>query len=371
MLAYPPVPVSAKAITPTIPNAENKPGEGSEQQGEQIPFPCPRPNPSECIKYHKHGVKCKEEIVEYLVQHEGIEIRDVPAFSIFDELKNSKMKKYILLFSFLLVITITNGQIPNASFENWTGGDPDQWFTSNIPGNAFVTQVTNAHAGNSAAQCNVLNFFGTPFSAPFALGQNAQGVHTSTAPLAIHGWYIMNSVGGDYDLASILMRQGNNITGGGILKLTNTIVYKEFIMNVLYDSGTPNGDSLFIAFDILNDSSSSPLHIGSYAILDDLSFGPLSGIGDVNNGTYVGLESVSPNPCGDVTQIIYDIRKSGNTILCIYDMNGKMVQQLVNENQSPGRYKAFATLSDLSPGAYITRLTTGDLTDVKKLVVER
>jgi len=281
------------------------------------------------------------------------------------------MKTYILLFSFLFVITLTYGQIPNASFENWTSGSPDQWFTANIVGNNFVTQVTNAHAGNSAAQCNILDFFGTPFSAPFALGSTGSGVHTATAPLAIHGWYIMNSVGGDYSLATALMWQNNLPAGEGTAHLTNTSVYKEFVMNMSYTSGIPNGDSLYLFFVMTNDSSSAPLHMGSNTILDDLSFGALSGIGDVNNGTYEGIESITPNPGGDVAQIIYDLRKSGNTTLCIYDMNGKMIQQLVNENQSPGRYKAFATLSDLSPGTYIYRLMSGDFTDVRKLVVGR
>jgi len=64
MLTYIPVPVRAKAVTPSVPNAQNKPGEGSEQQGDQIPSSCPRPNPSERIKYHEHCMKYKEEIVE-------------------------------------------------------------------------------------------------------------------------------------------------------------------------------------------------------------------------------------------------------------------------------------------------------------------
>jgi hypothetical protein len=279
------------------------------------------------------------------------------------------MKKNLLLLSFTLVVALTHAQIPNPSFENWTGGDPDQWFTSNIPGFALVTQVTTAHAGSSAARCDVQDIFGFSFPGVLSLGPTGTGVHTATAPQAIHGWYIMNSDSDDYEIVAIGMWQNNDSTGGGGAFLTNTSVYKEFVANVYYFTGSPNGDSIIMVF--LMSNASGFVHDASYFIVDDLSLGLPSGIGDLNNGTYEGLESISPNPGGDVSQIIYDIRETGNTVLRIYDVTGKMVEQLVNEKQSPGRYKALADLTGLAAGTYICRLTTGIYTDVSKLIVAR
>ncbi|HYV92214.1 MAG TPA: T9SS type A sorting domain-containing protein [Chitinophagales bacterium] len=279
------------------------------------------------------------------------------------------MKKHLLLLSNLLLAANIYAQIPNPSFENWSAGDPVGWYTGNGP-YEFVSQVNTAHQGSSAARLNVIDVYGFAFSAPFSLGTNGTGVHTASAPIAVHGWYMMNAVNGDYELVSIGMLQNNAYTGAGYVQLGNSSVYKEFVANMFYYSGVPNGDSLIILCLMSNDSAGIP-HIGSYFIMDDLSFGALSGIGDLNNGTLAGIESITPNPGSDVAQIIYNIRESGNTNLCIYSMDGKMVQQLVNENQSPGRYKAIADITELHAGTYICRLTTGVFTNVSKLVVER
>jgi len=281
------------------------------------------------------------------------------------------MKKNLLLpLICILSCSFTHAQIPNASFEDWTNGDPDGWFTGNTQQTTFVEKVTTAHAGSFAAKWSVIDFFGFPFSSPFASGNNGGGTSISSAPEALHGWYMMNSVSNDYANASVGVLQNNEYTGGGLAKLTSTSVYKEFIANVYYTSGSPNGDSIQIVFVMFNDSSELP-HEGSYAVIDDLSFGALSGIDNAPSESYAGLESIEPNPGSDQAEVIYRIQEPGKTELSIYDVSGKMVQQVVNENQSPGRYKAFAQLSDLPSGNYICRLTSDSFTDVKKIIVQR
>ena len=54
----------------------------------------------------------------------------------------------------LLCAALAWGQnpIPNAGFENWTNGNPDQWFTTNISAPGTITQSSDAHSGNWAAQ---------------------------------------------------------------------------------------------------------------------------------------------------------------------------------------------------------------------------
>ena len=69
LLSYHPMPVCTKAITPTIPNAKNKPGEGSEGYRYQVQFPCFFENPACHIKQCKCRVKYKEENIEELVKH--------------------------------------------------------------------------------------------------------------------------------------------------------------------------------------------------------------------------------------------------------------------------------------------------------------
>lgn len=278
--------------------------------------------------------------------------------------KKNNMKNSLLLPLLLLYALIAPAQIPNPSFENWTGMDPDGWFTGNSIQTEFVTKVTTSHAGTYAAQCNVIDVLGTPFSAPFAVGGVGEGV-PSTAPEAIHGWYIMNSIGGDFGISTAGMFQNDTASGAGVANLTSTTVYKEFILNMYYFSGVPTGDSLFFGFIFSNATGS--LHVGSYLVLDDLSFGALSGVEDVNSSALSMLEPIAPNPCSGNADIIYSLHSSSATSLNIYDMSGKLVLPLVNEKQSPGHYKAKADLSSLANGTYICRLTTDTGVDFQKL----
>jgi hypothetical protein len=68
-LPYSPVPVCTKAISPTIPNAKKKPGDGSKRHGYQMQLLGLWKNPSDYIEHGKNCVKNKEENIEKRVPH--------------------------------------------------------------------------------------------------------------------------------------------------------------------------------------------------------------------------------------------------------------------------------------------------------------
>ena len=280
------------------------------------------------------------------------------------------MKKHLLLITVVIASIITvRAQIPNASFENWTGNDPDGWFTANSPGFHFVTQSSTAHDGSFAAQCNVVDFGGTAFAAPFALGNNGFGAFTATAPEAVHGWYIFNSAGGDAAFVSIGMYDNAQYTGSGFAELPATSVYKEFIANMYYTNNEPEGDSIQIFF-IMGDTVEGLAHVGTVLTLDDLTYGALSGVDEVNvNSTTI--ETISPNPAQHLAEIVYYLSSPGTTQMKIYDMNGRLINTLLDEKQFPGRYKVNADVSSLAAGTYLCRLITDSHTEVRKIQVVR
>jgi hypothetical protein len=55
--------------------------------------------------------------------------------------------------------------------------------------------------------------------------------------------------------------------------------------------------------------------------------------------------------------------------LKIFDLLGKEVATLVNENQSPGTYEVSFDGSKLSSGIYFYKLDAGNFTDIKKCVL--
>jgi len=282
------------------------------------------------------------------------------------------MKKHLLsLVSLIVLSLLTKAQIDNASFENWTAGNPDGWTTGNAGPYLFCSESNNAHDGSLAVFDKVVNFFGNEFASPLCYGALCMGAGTATAPQAIHGWYMLTSAGNDYVYVTGAMFDNSGAgTGGGITTLTASNVYKEFVVNMYYTSGVPNGDSLLLDFLIANDTAGA-WHNGTSYTLDDLSFGALSGVSTLTAQSSTALESISPNPSFQTAQIIYTVASEGETILNLYDVSGHLVKNIVNEHQGPGRYKSFVDVSDMSQGIYFCKLINGTSCDILKLDVQR
>ncbi len=76
-----------------------------------------------------------------------------------------------------------------------------------------------------------------------------------------------------------------------------------------------------------------------------------------------------PNPFNPTTSIQYSVSSNQFVRLKVYDIAGREVATLVNENKQPGIYEAKFDASSLSSGVYIYRLITTDYTDIKKMIL--
>jgi len=74
-----------------------------------------------------------------------------------------------------------------------------------------------------------------------------------------------------------------------------------------------------------------------------------------------------PNPFNPVTKINFDIPKSGFVTMRVYDMLGRAVVNLVNENKSAGSYSVSFDASNLTSGIYFYRLEVNGFTETKKM----
>ncbi|MDH5186580.1 MAG: T9SS type A sorting domain-containing protein, partial [candidate division WOR-3 bacterium] len=85
----------------------------------------------------------------------------------------------------------------------------------------------------------------------------------------------------------------------------------------------------------------------------------------------------SPNPFNRSTAIKYSVRKSGEVSIKIYDIAGKLVRNLVNDNKKPGTYSIRWNGTDdsgrkLPAGVYFYCLKTSNVTsETKELVILR
>ncbi len=76
-----------------------------------------------------------------------------------------------------------------------------------------------------------------------------------------------------------------------------------------------------------------------------------------------------PNPFNPTTNIKLQIPKAGNVKITVFDVTGKEVAILVNENLSAGEYKVDFNATGLTSGVYFYRIETVSFTDVKKMML--
>ena len=76
-----------------------------------------------------------------------------------------------------------------------------------------------------------------------------------------------------------------------------------------------------------------------------------------------------PNPFNPSTNIEYSIPSESFVELKVYDVLGKEVASLVNEQQQAGVYRAEFTANNLPSGMYFARLTANEFTQVVKMIL--
>jgi hypothetical protein len=76
-----------------------------------------------------------------------------------------------------------------------------------------------------------------------------------------------------------------------------------------------------------------------------------------------------PNPFNPATTLMFRISEAGSVSLKIYDLLGREVAVLVNEQRPPGTYSVRWDASRLPSGIYFYRLQAGNRVATKKMVL--
>ena len=117
----------------------------------------------------------------------------------------------------------------------------------------------------------------------------------------------------------------------------------------------------------------------------DVTYRQLMGaiINGIKYGTVVAVqqEEVSPftfqlfqnypNPFNGSTIIEYSVTKRSNVHLAVYDILGREVATLVNEEKESGIYSVQFTNNNLSSGLYFYRMKAGNVTISKTMLLLR
>ncbi|MFA5834088.1 MAG: sugar-binding protein [Bacteroidota bacterium] len=76
-----------------------------------------------------------------------------------------------------------------------------------------------------------------------------------------------------------------------------------------------------------------------------------------------------PNPFNPTTSIRYSLPQAGFVTLKVYDVLGREVMNVVNEQQNEGSYTVNLDASKLATGMYVYKLESGSFTSVKKMLL--
>jgi hypothetical protein len=133
----------------------------------------------------------------------------------------------------------------------------------------------------------------------------------------------------------------------------------------LYPRFTPTGSQLYEgSLIITHTGTSSP---------DTISLtgtGTLQAAGiDPTKPYEFALTQNYPNPFNPNTTISFSLPHSAMTRLQVYDLTGRLVRTLIEEDMQLGNHSIEFQASDLPSGVYLYCLTSGGMTDTKKLIL--
>lgn len=282
------------------------------------------------------------------------------------------MKKISVVFvAILFGFGVASSQIPNPGFENWTYGDPDGWITSNIPfaGIINITQSSDHQEGSYAVKGEIIEFNGTPMLCVLMSGPEGNGFPISESYQAVNMYYKFTPVEGDMFSVNIaFQKNGIPIAQGAVAIPTSYSDYTYLSVPMEYQiMETP--DTAIIEFMILGPVTGTDVHVGSTMHVDDLSFSFTTGTGIMKEQKPV--ITCYPNPASQILTIQLQETIPAEAAICIYDINGRMVKEVVN-GSGPGLMEEIVIpVNDLPAGLYLYSIRGKDLELDGKFQVSR
>ncbi len=188
---------------------------------------------------------------------------------------------------------------------------------------------------------------------------NDQGrsvVTDNTGNVYVSGFYYRNAQGGQ-DFVTLKYASGGTLDWAAEYALT-------WVVDQPISMGIDNVGNLYISGRILRflntDEDVAIIKYGSTVGIQQIS-------GEVPSK--FELNQNYPNPFNPVTNIKFSIPKAGSVKLVVFDVSGREVAELVDEQLSAGIYNYDFNASHLSSGVYFYKLITSEFTEVKKMIL--
>jgi hypothetical protein len=196
---------------------------------------------------------------------------------------------------------------------------------------------------------------------------NTDGIYHSTNN-GVNWAKAMSGIGASDTNISALSYFNNNIVAG----TTSGKVYLS----------TNNGDSWSALIDgFPNDRNVQCFAVNNNILFAGLNYNSVWRYGDVTNSTIIStivpnkfvLFQNYPNPFNPVTKIRFDLPRrtgiGGMTTLKIFDVIGREISTLINQQLQPGTYEVTFDGGKYSSGVYFYKIETDGFTEVKRMIL--
>ncbi|MCI0473894.1 MAG: immune inhibitor A [Ignavibacteria bacterium] len=249
---------------------------------------------------------------------------------------------------------------------NWTSsGNQTQWDTSFCNSRSGLKSFTDSRWGNS--KNSTLNYF--TLNNAIDLTNKANPRLEFAAKFGIENNY-------DYTRIQISTDNGSTWTSlsGIYTKLVggqpsysglNKWVYERINLNTYVNK------SVKFRFYFYTDSGEpgDGFYFDDFRVVDYVN--PLSGISGISSELpkEYALHQNYPNPFNPETKIKFDLPKTSELAIKVYDVTGREIAILLNQKLEAGSYEYQWNASGLNSGVYFIKMQSSGFTDVKKMML--
>ena len=81
------------------------------------------------------------------------------------------------------------------------------------------------------------------------------------------------------------------------------------------------------------------------------------------------IGSAYPNPFNPTTTLSFALPVKTNVILEVYDVNGRIINELINTNMDAGYHSVIWNADNNASGVYFVKMVAGDFVNIQKLML--
>lgn len=275
------------------------------------------------------------------------------------------------------------------------GGGFEGWSSlriglSYIPNPGRLNQTENGYEW-SGPETGITGYLFVPHSGRNEMLQWGKNKTPGTVGAVVNGTWFETSDTSSYAITDIRQKPKNAVASAGMYDFAFSVQPKEngkteirfFIHKedgsynfggVVYDDKNSVKKINSINFALSNLANATKLNLydvnvdmGNPITVPDTIVSVRTLAAEIPSDYYLGQNY--PNPFNPSTTIEFGLPKSENVKLIVYDLLGRVVAELVNENLNAGNYKVKFDATNLASGIYFYTLKAGDFITTKKLML--